>query len=109
MGDEGIHSNEYGSMLLFKCRINTLRLRWRQGFEGGGVDCLLCGGEEDTVRHSVVECRELHEIRRRYGEYGTEALEEVLLFMEKNEENVDRCKKMQEEMWRMRRKRIEQL
>ena len=90
-------------------RTNTLKLKWRQGFEGGAVDCLLCGGEEETVRHFVVECRELQEIRRRYGVYGTEALEEVLLFMEKNDEKLDRCKKMLEEMWRKRRRRIEQL
>ena len=44
-----------------------------------------CGGEEKTLRHFVVECRELQEIRRRYGLYGTEALEEVLMFMEQNE------------------------
>ena len=44
----------------------TLKLRRRQGFEGGAVDCLLCGGEEETLRHFVVECRELQEIRR-YG------------------------------------------
>ena len=109
VGDKGIYSNEYGSVLLFQCRTNTLKLRWRQGFEGGAVYCLLCGGEEETVRHFVVDCRELQEIRRRYGVYGTEELEEVLLIMEKNEEKVDRCKKMLEEMWRMRRRRIEQL
>ena len=73
------------------------------------MDCMLCGGEEETVRHFVMECRELQEIRRRYGVCGTEALQEVLMFMEKGEEKVDRCKKMLEEMWRMRRRRIEQL
>ena len=82
VGNKGIYSNEYGSVygsvLLFQCRTNTLKLRWRQGFEGGAVYCLLCGGEEETVRHFVVECRELQEIRRRYGVHGTEALEEVL-------------------------------
>ena len=57
------------------------------------MDCLLCGGEEETLRHFVVECRELQEIRR-YGAYGTEALEQVLMFMEKNEEKVNRCKKI---------------
>ena len=36
------------------------------------------------------------------------SLEEVLMFMEKNEEKVSRCKKMLEEMWRVRRRRIEQ-
>ena len=85
---------------------NTLKLRWRQGSEGGpgdAVDCLLCGGEEETVRHFFMVCLELQEIRKRYGAYRTEALEELLMFLEKSEENVDRCKKMLEEMWRMRR------
>ena len=59
------------------------------------------GGEEETLRHFVMECHELQEIRRRYGVYGTEALEEVLMFMEKmfmekNQEKVSRCKKMLE-------------
>ena len=45
------------------------------------MDCLLCGGAEETLRHFVVGCHELQEIRR-YGVYGTEALEEVLMFME---------------------------
>ena len=108
MGDEGIYSNEYGSVLLFQCRTNTLKLRWWQGFEGGVVNCLLCGGEEETVRHFVMACRELQEIRQ-YGVYGTKALEEVIMFMGKSEVKVDRCKKMLEEMWRVRRRRSEQL
>ena len=56
---------------------------------------LLHGGEEETIRH-FIECGELQEIRRQYGVYGTngKALEEVLMFMEKSEELVDRCKKM---------------
>ena len=62
VGDEGIYSNEYGSVLLVQCRTNTLKFRWRQGFEDGAVDCLLCGGEEETVRHFVMECREMQEI-----------------------------------------------
>ena len=110
MGDEDIYSNEYGSVLLFQCRSNTLKLRWRQGFEDGAADCLLCGGEEETVRHFVMGCGELLEIRRPYGVYGTKALKEVLMFMEKSEEKVNKCKKMLKlrRVLKMRR-RIEQL
>ena len=61
LGDEGIYSNEYGSVLLFQCRTNTLKLRWRQGFEDGAMDCLLCRGGEETLRHFVMESRELQE------------------------------------------------
>ena len=69
-----------------------------QGFEGGAVDCLLCGGEEETMRHFVMECGELQEIRRQYGVHGTDTegrncyldwnclelliLKELLMFME---------------------------
>ena len=58
MGDGGIYSNEYGSVLLFQCWTNTLKLRWRQGFEGGSVYCLLCGGLiEALCCWNVVSCR----------------------------------------------------
>ena len=54
MGDEDIYSNEYGSVLLFQCITNTLKLRWKQGFEGGAVDCLRRRGEKETRRHFVI-------------------------------------------------------
>ena len=39
--DEEIYCNRLGAVILFQCRTNTLRLKWRQGFVGGAVDCLL--------------------------------------------------------------------
>ena len=45
-GDEGIYSNEYGLVLLFQCRTNTLKLRRRQGFEGGAVIVYCVGGKK---------------------------------------------------------------
>ena len=41
IGDEGIYSNRYGSVLLFQCRTNTLRFGWRQRFVVGAVECNL--------------------------------------------------------------------
>ena len=89
IGYEGIYSNGYGSVLLFQCRTNTLKLRWRQRFEGGAVDSPLCGGGEETVQHFVIECGELRDIRERYGVCGAEALEEVLLFGGRSREKVE--------------------
>ena len=66
------------------------------------------GENRESLCYFVMECHELQEIRR-YGVYGTEAWEEVLMFVKKSEEKVDRCMKMLEEMWRIRRRRIEQL
>ena len=63
---------------------------------------IVCCVEERTMRHFVMECGELQEIRQ----YGTEAFEEVLMFREKNEEKVNQCKMMLKEM---RRRRVEQM
>ena len=92
---------------MFHCRTNTLKLRLRQRFEDGAVDCPLCGGGEETVQHFAIECGELREIRERYGVCGAKALEEVLLFERRGGEQVEQCKKMLEEMWKLRRRRIE--
>ena len=53
IGDEGIYSNRYGSVLLFNCRTNTLRLGWRQRFVGGAVECPICRAGEETLAHFV--------------------------------------------------------
>ena len=45
-----------------------------------------------------------HLLRERYGVYGAEALEEVLLFGGRSREKVEQCKKMLEEMWKLRRR-----
>ena len=61
VGDEGIYCNGNGSVLLFQCGTNTLKLRWRKGFEGGAVNFLLYEGEEETEIHFYLECVELKE------------------------------------------------
>ena len=55
IGEEDIYRNVFGSVFMFRCRTNTLRLRWRYGFSRGAVDCLLCGAEEETVKHFVMK------------------------------------------------------
>ena len=56
IGDEEICCNRLGAVILFQCRMNTLRLKWRQGFIGGAVDCPLCGAVEETVAYFVTKC-----------------------------------------------------
>ena len=46
IGDEEIYCNRLGTFILFQCRNKitiTLRLKWRQGFAGGAMDCPQCG------------------------------------------------------------------
>ena len=41
-------------------------------FHGGAVDCMLCGGEEETVKHIFCVCDGQLEITDRYGVYRAE-------------------------------------
>ena len=66
IGEDGIYRNVFGSVLMIRCRTNTLRLRWNDGFSGGAVDCLLRGAEEETVEHFVMKCEVIRMIRERH-------------------------------------------
>ena len=41
IGKVGIYDNSYNSVLMYRARTNTLKLRWRNRFGGGAVDCRL--------------------------------------------------------------------
>ena len=84
---------------MFRCRTNTLKLRWRDGFSGGAVDCLLCGAEVETVEHFAMKCEGIRMIRERHGVRGGVRVEEVLLFEGRTKEKVDGYTRMLEEMW----------
>ena len=79
IGDEEIYCSRLGAVILFQCRTNTLRLRCREGFVGGVVDCPLCGAVEETVAHFVTECVVLEGVREQFGVTRKEVLEKILL------------------------------
>ena len=89
IGEEKIYCNRLGAVILFQCRMNTLRLKWRQCFVGGVMDCPLCGAVEETVANFVTECMVLEGVWEQFGVTWEEALEEILLFRETTEEKVE--------------------
>ena len=105
--EEGIYRNVFGSVLMLRCRTNTLKLRWRDGFYCSAVDYLLCGAEKETVDHFVMICEGIRMIRERHGVRGGVRVDEVLLFEGRTEEMVDGFTKMLEEMWTERGRLIE--
>ena len=107
IGDEEIYCNRLGSVILFQCRTNTLRLKWRQGFVGGAVDCPLCGAVEETVAHFVTEYVVLEGVREQFGVTQEEVLEEILLFRGRTHEKAERSIALLEEMWRRRRREMD--
>ena len=71
------YDNSWGSVLLFRVRSNTLRLGWRARYWGGEVGCMMCGAEEETLKHFLLECPELEGFR---GRFGVRTMEGVMSF-----------------------------
>ena len=107
IGDEEIYCNRLGAVILFQYRTNTLRLKWRQGFVGGAVDCPLCGAVEETVAHFVTKCVVLEGVRERFGVTREDVLEEILLLRGRTQEKVERSIALLEEIWRRRRREMD--
>lgn len=78
--EEIFYENTEASVLLFRARSNTLQLGWRRRFQGGEVECQLCGGlVEETLDHFIKECSALEAVRVQHGMHD-KSVEEVLLF-----------------------------
>ena len=60
--EEIFYGNSFHSVLLFKARSNSLKLGWRERFEGVHVNCKLCGAHEETL----VQCHTLRYMRDEY-------------------------------------------
>ena len=79
ISEEEIYVNDYNSVLLYRCRSNTLKLGWRSRFMGGDVGCQVCGlAEVETVEHFLLECSGLREVQRTSGMEGV-PISELLL------------------------------
>ena len=105
--EEGIYSNTFASVLLFRARSNCLKLGWRERFTGGNETCLLCqSGEVESLAHFLVECPTLEAVRGKYFGQNIQ-LGTLLLFMDQSPAQVERSKACIEEMWRVRRMRLE--
>ena len=107
IGDEEIYCNRLGAVILFQCRTNTLRLKWRQGFVVGAVDCPLCGAVEETVAYFVTECVVLEGVSERFEVTWEDVLEEILLFRGRTQDKVERSIALLKEMWRRRRREMD--
>lgn len=102
--EEYFYDNTYESILLFRARSNTLKLNWRQRFEGGDVECKLCdGGAEEDLEHFLIQCSALSAIRRSF-DLEREEVHSLLLFNDRLD--ADRIKKFVGAMWQERRKML---
>ena len=63
---------------------------------------------EETVAHFVTECMVLEGVREQFGVTREEVLEEILLFRGRTQEKMERSIALLEEMWRRRRRKMDQ-
>ena len=101
IGEMEIYDNSYDSILMYRARTNTLKLGWRNRFEGGNVTCGLCGGEE-TLEHFLLECSRLREFREEGGFEEKQGIEGLLLFGRGGDDRVVRNRRLIGKLWRCR-------
>jgi len=99
IGEEQIYDNTFGSVLLFRARSNCLKLGWRYRFQGGGVECRVCGFEEETLNHFLVDCPGYSTERQKHNMDGV-SIEEMLCF--RGDRDVSSIRLLLVEMWNRR-------
>jgi len=103
------YRNDFGSVLLFRCRTNTLRLNWRRRFDGGCQECEMCGEEVEDLVHFVMVCPELENVRCRYSQVSRKNIHVVLRFKNREETEVGEVLRYLMSLWKEREKKIERL
>ena len=76
--DEGLYENDWGSVLLFRCRSNSLRLKWRERFVNGNVNCVACDrGVEENLEHFLCVCEWYDGVRGDFGMSGVSVKDQL--------------------------------
>ena len=100
--EEGLYSNYSCAVNLLNCRTNTLKLNWRQRFQGGIVVCPVCDSDAmETLNHFLKEWQGLSGIRERLEASEEDKIKELLLFWD-----LDKRKKYMEDLWRESLRRV---
>jgi hypothetical protein len=102
IAEEKMYDNRYRSVLLYRCRTNTLKLGWRNRFTGGEVMCGLCREEVETLEHFIKKCGRLQGVRVRHQIEETTPLHNILLFGAMSDDCVRRFGTFVEDLWQTR-------
>ena len=106
-GEEKLYSNDFRSILLFRCRSNTLKLGWRNEYEGGDTRCKICDEPEvETLEHFLQQCTHYEEIRNRYRLNEDDNAAQLLGFKNSTIIEIERLKEYIGEIWKARRVKL---
>ena len=95
--EEPFYDNTFDSIIFFKARSNCLQLGWRNRFQGGEIVCRMCGAEEETLEHFILECPSYLDIRLEY-EMSEMDMENILGFKNQGED-VEKSKRYLKRIW----------
>ena len=101
-GEDEIYRNGFGYQLLFRCRANVLKLNWRERFVGGRTECDVCGAEVETLRHFLMNCPGLEEVREECAGVSGWSMERVLMLAGEVGDRVEDAVQYIEMLWRER-------
>ena len=107
MQEEDIYDNSFKSVLMYRCRSNTIKLGWRIGLEGGESRCRMCREENEDIVHFIKVCPGLETIRQKHLNISVRSPEEILLL--KRDDAIEVVKAMEyiEDCWYERRRLLE--
>ena len=107
--DERIYSNDRASELLFRARSNTLDLNTDKRHRGESEMCDLCERGTEDLRHFMLECCRLEDKRDQQlmTKYWKADKEEMIGDMIFDRKETERVGKMIEEMYKKRKRIIE--
>ena len=94
---------------MIKARTDTIELNWRNRHKGKDIKCV-CGYEEETLEHFLLDCELYSEIRKRYNfmqqpyiENRKELLANILIFQIDNKSEIELRKNYVLNLWKTRK------
>ena len=107
--DERIYYNNRASELLFRARSNTMDLNTDKRHRGESELCDLCERGTENLKHFILECCRLEDVRDQQimTKYWKADKEEMIGDMLLDRKETERVGKMIEEMYRKRKRIIE--
>ena len=116
ISEEKWYRNGERFMLMMRARSDTLNLAWRNWGVDEAKTCKLCGAEDETLKHFIIRCDRLQEIRKGFLllqrpniENEDEIISEFLFMGENIEQNRNEHLVQLQTLWTVRKKIIKQL
>ena len=107
-----VYDNRPSSIILFKCRSNTLPLSDRNRFKNEATECKLCEAPIETLHHFLLDCPAYSDLREKIAELQQpypENKNKVIVELIFNNNNIESKKEEIYKIWRRRDRLLKEL